>query len=99
MPRIAQVYHNKPDKVPCDFPEIIACFAPRPFLASSPIGDGNFEVSGVRDSSASAMPIYALHGVADRLHANYPDCGHDFPIDVREVAYNFLDRYLRNEKN
>lgn len=99
MPKIAQVYHNNPDEVPFDFPEIIACFAPRPFLASSPIGDGNFEVSGVRDSITSAMPIYALHGVADRLQANYPDCGHDFPIDVREVAYNFLDRYLRNEKN
>lgn len=95
MPKIAQVYNNSPDAVPFDFPEIVAAFAPRPFLASSPVGDGNFEVSGVRDSIASALPIYQLHGAAERLQANYPNCGHDFPADVREVAYSFLDKYLR----
>lgn len=95
MPRIAKVHGNNPDQVPFDFPEIVAAFAPRPFLASSPIGDGNFEVSGVRDTIAAAQPIYALYGKADHLQANYPDCGHDFPPAVREVAYAFLEKHLR----
>jgi hypothetical protein len=95
MPRIASEYHNHPDEVPFDFTEIVAAFAPRPFLASSPLHDSNFEVSGVRDVIAAAQPVYALYGAADNLQANYPDCQHDFPEDEREVAYRFLDRHLK----
>ena len=36
MPLIANEFHNNPDEVPFDFPEIVAAFAPRPFLACSP---------------------------------------------------------------
>ena len=95
MPRIASEYHNNPDEVPFDFTEIVASFAPRPFLASSPRHDSNFEVSGVRDVIKAARPIYELYGAEENLQANYPDCQHDFPEDVREVAYEFLDRHLK----
>ena len=98
MPLIDSRHHNSPDEVPFDFPEIVAAFAPRPFLASSPIGDSNFEVSGVKDSIASAKPIYELLGAADTLQANDPNCAHDFPEDVRKVAYEFFDRHLRQAK-
>ena len=94
MPLIDSRHHNSPDEVPFDFPEIVAGFAPRPFLASSPVGDSNFEVSGVKDSIASAKPIYDLLGAAESLQANYPDCAHDFPEDVRKVAYEFFDKHL-----
>ena len=94
MPLIESRHHNSPDEVPFDFPEIVAGFAPRPFLASSPVGDSNFEVSGVKDSIASAKPIYDLLGAAESLQANYPDCAHDFPEDVRKVAYEFFDKHL-----
>jgi dienelactone hydrolase len=95
MPRIASDYGNDPDRVPFDFTEIVAALAPRAFLASSPIHDENFEVSGVRDVIAAAKPIYALFGKAENLAANYPDCHHDFPPAAREVAYAFLDRHLK----
>ena len=94
MPLIDSRHHNNPDEVPFDFPEIVAAFAPRPFLASSPVGDSNFEVSGVKDSIASARPIYELLGASDALQANYPECAHDFPEAVREVAYKFFDKHL-----
>ena len=94
MPLIDSRHHNSPDEVPFDFPEIVAGFAPRPFLASSPVGDSNFEVSGVKDSIASAKPIYDLLGAAESLQPNYPDCAHDFPEDVRKVAYEFFDKHL-----
>ncbi len=96
MPLIASRYNNDPDRVPFDFTEIVAGFAPRPFLASSPLGDGNFEVSGVRDVIAAAKPIYKLHGKPENLQANYPDCGHDFPPEARRVAYEFFDRHLQH---
>jgi len=94
MPLIESRYHNNPDEVPFDFTEIVASFAPRAFFASSPLHDGNFEVSGVRDVMAAAAPIYSLYGVPRNLRANYPDCAHDFPPDARNVAYEFLDRHL-----
>jgi dienelactone hydrolase len=95
MPRIASLHENNPDKVPFDFTEIVAAFAPRAFLASSPVRDSNFEVSGVRDVIAAAKPIYALYGKPDNLQANYPESEHDFPADAREVAYQFLDKHLK----
>jgi dienelactone hydrolase len=96
MPKIAEVYGNDPDRVPFDFTEIVAAFAPRPFLASAPVRDGNFEVSGVQDVIAAARPIYALYGKVDHLQANYPESEHDFPADAREAAYAFFDKYLKS---
>jgi outer membrane protein assembly factor BamB/acetyl esterase/lipase len=97
MPRIGSVYGRKPDKMPFDFPEIVAAFAPRAFLASAPVHDDNFEVSGVKDCLTAARPVYELLGAADKLAANYPDCGHDFPPEVRRVAYAWLDRWLKGK--
>jgi dipeptidyl aminopeptidase/acylaminoacyl peptidase len=95
MPLIDTQHGNDPDRVPFDFPELLACLAPRAFLASSPTHDDNFEVSGVRDSVASAQPIFKLLGAERKLQANYPDCAHDFPPEVRDVAYKFLDEQLK----
>jgi dienelactone hydrolase len=95
MPRIATVYGNDPDRVPFDFPELLAALAPRAFFTNSPLRDANFEVSGVRDCMAAAKPVFALHGVPGNLVAIYPDVEHDFPDDAREQAYAFLDRQLK----
>lgn len=96
MPLINSRYNNDADQVPFDFTEIVASFAPRPFLASSPTMDSNFEVSGVKDTIAAAQKVYALYDAEDNLQANYPECGHSFPPDVRTVAYAFLDRHLKH---
>ena len=94
MPKIDREFGNDPNRVPFDFTEIIASIAPRPFLASSPVGDGNFDVSGVRETIAAAKPVYELYGKAENLQAIYPDSGHDFPEDARKVAYEFFDKHL-----
>lgn len=95
MPLIASAYGNNADRVPFDFTEIVAAFAPRPFLASAPVDDSNFEVSGVRDVIAAARPIYELYGKSDALRAIYPDSKHDFPADARKTAYEFFDKHLK----
>jgi hypothetical protein len=95
MPRIATAYELKPEKVPFDFPEVVAAFAPRAFLASAPLRDDNFEVSGVKDCIAAARTVYELLGAVEKLAANHPDCAHDFPPEVRKVAYEWLDRWLK----
>lgn len=95
MPRIRTVYGLKPERMPFDFPEVLAAIALRAFLAIAPLHDSNFEVSGVRDALAAARPVYALLGAPEKLAAYYPDCGHDFPPESRKVAYAWLDRWLK----
>ena len=95
MPRIAARYGNDPKRMPFDFTELLAAIAPRPVFINAPSGDDNFEVSGVTDCLAAARPVYQkIFRAGDRLVAVHPDCGHDFPNDVRERAYAFMDRWL-----
>ena len=95
MPRIASEFGNDAAKVPFDFPEIVAAFAPRPFLAVAAEQDSDFDVSGVRDVLAAARKAYGLHGRAGNLIGYYPKAPHSFPENARKVAYDFLDHHLR----
>lgn len=95
MPRIASEFGNDADRLPFDFSDIIATFAPRPFLACAALHDRDFDVTGVRESIAAARPSYQLLGRPLHLQAVYPDSPHDFPPATRKQAYEFLDRYLK----
>jgi hypothetical protein len=95
MPRIKTVYGNDAKKVPFDFQEIVASFAPRAFLASAAEKDDDFDVSGVRDVMAAARSIYKLHDAESRLEANYYPGPHAFPLDARTKAYEYLERHLK----
>lgn len=94
MPRIKEKYQCNPDLLPFDFTEILGTLAPRPVFINAPLHDNNFEVSGVDDCVESAKKIYALYNVEEHLKVIHPDCGHDFPPEIREEAYRFLDKYL-----
>jgi pimeloyl-ACP methyl ester carboxylesterase len=96
MPRIASVYQCDPKQLPFDFTEILAAMAPRPVFINAPLHDDNFAVDGVRDCVKAARPVYQLLGKPDHLVVEHPDCGHDFPPDVRERCYRFFDCYLRD---
>jgi dienelactone hydrolase len=96
MPRIREVYGNDPNRVPFDFYEILAALAPRGFFSNSPTKDGNFDVEGVRKAFVEARQIYRLLQVPeDRLQLEIPDAGHDFPPEVREKAYRWLETVLK----
>jgi dienelactone hydrolase len=95
MPRIASVYGNDANRLPFDFTEVAASFAPRAFLACAAQRDGDFDVSGVRDVMTAAAAIYKLHGCPERLRAIYPDSGHAFPRAARQAAYEFFDAALK----
>ena len=98
MPRIAGEFGNDAAKVPFDFPELVAAFAPRPFLAVAAEQDSDFDVSGVRDVLAVARKVYGLHGKTANIAGYYPKAPHSFPEDARKVAYEFLDQHLRGVK-
>lgn len=97
MPRLRDVYELNPDRVPFDFYEVVAALTPRAFFSNSPLHDDNFDVEGVKKAVAAARPVYALFDAAKRLQVRYPDSGHDFPPDVREEAYAFVDEVLKKQ--
>ncbi|HEX3871178.1 MAG TPA: alpha/beta fold hydrolase, partial [Pirellulales bacterium] len=98
MPRVASAYHNDPEEMPFDFHEVVAALAPRPFFASAPANDSNFDNAGVREVMAAAGTVYELLDAKDNLVAEYPDAEHDFPDAQREAAYAFLDKAVKNKK-
>lgn len=93
MPALAG-YAERLSEIPFDFHELVGALAPRPFLAIAPTADANFQWQSVDRIIAAARPVYALHGAADRLVVVHPDCPHDFPDDMRERAYRWLEQYL-----
>ncbi len=96
MPRIAQVYGRNPARMPFDFTELLAYLAPRPVFINAPLGDDNFDVSGVSDCVNAALPIYRrLYKAEQNLQVVHPEGGHDFPPQVRQAAYRFLDQALK----
>jgi dienelactone hydrolase len=96
MPRIATVYDKNPDRMPFDFPEVLAAIAPRAVFISAPLHDSNFEVSGVCDCVNAAMPVYELLKAPGNIIMINPDAPHDFPYEARQAAYEFLDKKLKN---
>lgn len=95
MPIISQQYGNDPNRVPFDFPELLAAIAPRAFFTNSPTHDDNFDCDGVRETIAEAAFVYGLYNAADNLVAKYPDSAHDFPPATRREAYDFIDTHLK----
>lgn len=95
MPRIRDVYELSPDRMPFDFPEVLAALAPRGLFVNAPLHDSNFDNGGVRKCIAAATPVYELLGAKEQLQVVYPDCAHDFPDEVREQVYAWLNKQLK----
>jgi len=91
MPLISSVYHNSAKELPFDFGDIFLAIAPRAVFVNAPLHDSNFDVEGVNACVAKVRSKFR----DDRLVVEHPGCGHDFPPDVRERAYRFLDKQLR----
>lgn len=95
MPFIRTKFDLDARKIPFDFDEIIALLAPRPFFSNSPKYDSNFSVDGVRKGVFNASKVYQFLQAENRIEVVYPPVAHDFPTNVREEAYSFIDEYLK----
>lgn len=95
MPAIGEVYGKDPQRLPFDFPEVIAAIAPRAVYVHAPQEDSNFKVDSARRCVLAARPVFQLLGAEPKLVAHYPPGSHGFPSDDRELAYRFIDRMLQ----
>ena len=96
MPLLREKYNLDGDRIPFDFDEVIAALAPRPFFSNSPVNDSNFDVAGVRKGIASAGAVYRLLNASQNLQVRYPEAGHDFPLETRREAFEFIDSVLKH---
>jgi hypothetical protein len=94
MPKLAN-FKGRLAEIPFDFHELIGALAPRHVLIVAPKADSNFRADSVDRIAASARPIFKLHGQSDRLRIEHPKGGHDFPLAMREKAYELFDSALR----
>lgn len=97
MPRLLD-YAGRLEEIPFDFPELVGALAPRHVLISAPLHDTNFQSHSVDRIAAAAAPVYKLYGQPENLRVEHPDCGHDFPDDMRASAYRLFDAVLNPGK-
>lgn len=91
MPRLA---NYKLEEIPFDFYELIGALAPRVCFVNAPTGDANFKWQSVDKIAVAARPIFHLYGVEDHLRVEHPDCPHDFPDEMRGLAYEIMSKHL-----
>jgi len=80
--------------MPFDFHEVVAALAPRPLFVNAPLKDDNFDVRGVTEVVEAAGRVYRLLGAPHAITVVHPDGGHDFPDEVRDRVYKWLDEHL-----
>jgi dienelactone hydrolase len=72
--------------------QLLALIAPRPFLIlGGDSADGDASWSFIE----SALPVYRLLGAGDRMGLVNHKGKHSFPAEAREVAYRWLDYWLK----
>ena len=82
------------EEIPFDFYELIGALAPRAIFVNAPLRDANYHWQSVDRIMATAGQIYRLYGVPGVVKVVHPDIEHAFPIEVREEAYEWLERFL-----
>ncbi len=92
MPKIKDYIDQ--ETLPFDFIHVMGSIAPRAIFSSSPTKDGNFSIEGVKEVTPLVKSIFGYFGVPGNFQALYPEVGHDFPEEVRNAAYQFLDHHL-----
>ena len=85
---------GRPQDVPFDYYELIACLAPRTLFVNAPLRDSNFTHDSVDRIAKAASAIYALYGAEKNIRVEHPDSEHDFPDEQRFEAYDVITGVL-----
>lgn len=76
-----------------DQPDLIAAFAPRPYLVINTEEDF-FPIAGSRRAVADARKVYALFDASSQLEHSIGPGGHGTPLVTREALYAFFLKHL-----
>jgi dienelactone hydrolase len=78
-----------------DISNLVCDLAPRPFLMTNGNEDAIFPVDGVNEIAEAARKAYAEKGLPNHFKSILFEGGHSFPEEVKEQAYNWLDKFLK----
>lgn len=93
LPRITEDLSR--GTVPFDFHEIIALAAPVPFMNYSAQSDAIFpHWQSIGEAVKDLYGLYKWLGCEDRFLSVLGVKEHSFPPEIRQVAYDFFDRWL-----
>jgi dienelactone hydrolase len=90
MPLIASRYHSAASEVPFDFSDFLKAIAPRAVFVNAPLHDEIFDATGVDECIVRIAGLFP----ARQLAVVHPDCAHDFPPEIRQQAFQFLEQHL-----
>lgn len=80
-----------------DFPQVMALCAPRPVLLANGDDDPIFPGPGCQRLAAKTKRIYELYGAADRFAYLQGSGGHVDSKELREGAFEWMNRWLKDE--
>jgi dienelactone hydrolase len=91
--------------IPCDMHEFMALCAPRPLFNYSATRDTiycpdrNFDPwwNTINEALTQVSQVYKINNASENFVRVESDGGHDFPFDVREDAFRWLDKWLGME--
>jgi len=75
-----------------DYPDVASLAAPKPALFFAGATDKLFPAASVRDAYAKMARVWQAWNAADRFEAIMRPGGHEFPREVQDYAYDWLDR-------
>ncbi|OFX29162.1 MAG: hypothetical protein A2W90_13445 [Bacteroidetes bacterium GWF2_42_66] len=95
--------------IPCDMHEVMALCAPRPLFNYSGKKDAIYSMASAQKDNGFAewwktvdealnqvSRIYEISGAANHFVRIDGEGGHDFPPDVKDEAYRWLDKWLKD---
>ena len=78
-----------------DISNLVCDLAPRPLLMTNGNKDSIFPIDGVNEIAEIARKAYDKNGLIGNFKSIIFEGGHCFPDEVKEQAYNWLDRFLK----
>jgi predicted esterase len=75
-----------------DYPDVASLAAPKPALFFAGATDKLFPAASVREAYAKMARVWRAWNAADSFEAIMRPGGHEFPREVQDYAYDWLDR-------
>jgi cephalosporin-C deacetylase-like acetyl esterase len=78
----------------CDIVDIVCDLSPKPFLMTNGTEDRIFPLDGAYEIAEAASRAYERNGCPDYIKPIVFEGAHSLPKEVKEQAYNWIDRFL-----
>ncbi len=97
LPRLGW-FADIPDQVPVDWPEIIACIAPRPQMIISPVWNRYADPAAIQQSFGLLKKMYAKGEDQEKLQWLFPEEINRMTREMNEQVAGFFGRFNQTKK-